>query len=149
MTSTASSPSPTTTTTERAVQAAIRAAQGAPADQMLERLAGAIGAQASVRAVFGEPIRQGERTVIPVAKVRWGFGGGSGSAAAESAGASNGAGGGGGAASEPVGFLEITGDGAVFRPIVSPYPSVGLILASGVAALLILRGLGRLFRRSS
>jgi uncharacterized spore protein YtfJ len=58
-----------------------RAATGpTSADRLLERLAELIGGRAGVRAVFGEPIRNGELTVIPVARIRWGFGGGGGRA---------------------------------------------------------------------
>jgi hypothetical protein len=46
------------------------------ADQLLERLAELVGARAGVQAVFGEPVRDGDLTVIPVARVRWVFGGG-------------------------------------------------------------------------
>jgi hypothetical protein len=75
-----------------------------PADRLLERIAELVGAKASVRAVFGEPIRQGELTVVPVARVRWGFGGGGGSADGTPTGAASGSGGGGGVAADPVGW---------------------------------------------
>ena len=54
------------------------AVASAPADGLLERLAELVSARAGVQAVFGEPIRQDHLTVIPVARVRWGFGGGGG-----------------------------------------------------------------------
>jgi hypothetical protein len=53
-----------------------RAAGQTPADRLLERLAVLLGAKAGVEAVFGEPIMRERLTVIPVARVRWGFGGG-------------------------------------------------------------------------
>ena len=46
----------------------------------VERIADRIGAHAEVKAVFGDPIERDGITVIPVAKVRWGFGGGAGPA---------------------------------------------------------------------
>src|SRR5215213_5611875 len=47
-------------------------------DGFIERMAERVGGKASVRAVFGDPIERDGITIIPVAKVRWGFGGGAG-----------------------------------------------------------------------
>ena len=133
-------------------------------DGFVERMAERIGAKASVRAVFGDPIERDGITIIPVARVRWGFGGGAGrgpiavgpGTAADGApteatfdeGASGaGTGGGGGVAADPVGYLEIGPDGATFKPIASPMPSPGFMLAAGATAALVLRGLARLLRR--
>jgi hypothetical protein len=49
-------------------------------------------------------------------------------------------------AADPVGHLEIRPSGATFVPIVQPYPSPLFLLASGVAAALMLRALARLVR---
>src|SRR5829696_4917048 len=62
-----------------AIDAATRTGAGGPADDFLGRLAERVGAQANVKAVFGEPIERDGLVVVPVAKVRWGFGGGAGS----------------------------------------------------------------------
>jgi uncharacterized spore protein YtfJ len=146
--------------TETARDAARAAAAGSPIDDFVERLAERVGAKATVNAVFGEPIERDGITVIPVAKVRWGFGGGAGSGSvmggpgsasedgtdAEPR-AGSGQGGGGGATAEPVGWLEIGPDGASFNPIVPAMPSPGFLLAAGATAALVLRALARLFRR--
>jgi len=64
---------------------------------------------AGARAVFGEAVERGDRTVIPVARVAYGFGGGwGGPPGGASEGGGEGAGGGGGAMARPVGALEIT-----------------------------------------
>jgi uncharacterized spore protein YtfJ len=133
----------------RAQDEAMAAAQkSAPADQLLERIAELLGAKATVQVVFGEPIRQGDLTVVPVAKVRWGFGGGGGrSEEGESQPAATGSGGGGGVAAEPVGYLEISGESAEFRPIRDPYPSPLFLLAAGISAAIVLRTLMRLLGR--
>lgn len=55
--------------------------------------------------VFGEPVRQGDTTLVPVASVR--VGGGLGGDGAE------GAGGGGGVVSQPVGAFSVSADGSV------------------------------------
>ena len=134
-------------TTERAMESARRAAQATPVEGVVERLAAQFGAKASVDAVFGASIVQESLTVIPVARVRWGFGGGGGSSDGTPTGAASGSGGGGGVAADPVGYLEITADGATFRPIREPYPSPAFLLAAGVAAAALVRALAQLRRR--
>ncbi len=153
-----------------ALEQAQKAASGS-IDGFVERMAERVGAKASVRAVFGDPIEKGGITVIPVARVRWGFGGGAGRGPIAvgpgttddaSGGATNGpandlpfdpgmsgagTGGGGGVTADPIGYIEIGPDGATFRPIVSPMPSPGFILAAGASAALLLRGVARLVRR--
>jgi uncharacterized spore protein YtfJ len=80
----------------------------------------------SIRHVYGEPVRHGETTVIPVAKVAYGFGAGvgrtpskrqevqAGVAIEASSTSSQGVGGGGGARISPVGALEIGPHGTRF-----------------------------------
>lgn len=135
-------------TTERASawEEAREAAEGGMAERYLDRLAERVGAHATVRAVFGEPIDRGDLTVIPVARVRWGFGGGAGSGTDGASGTGTGAGGGGGVTADPVGHLEIRGGLATFTPIVPPFPGPWFILASGVTAALVIRALARLLR---
>ncbi|OGO55800.1 MAG: hypothetical protein A2Z32_10070 [Chloroflexi bacterium RBG_16_69_14] len=130
-----------------ATDEAQRAGRATPADRLLERLAELIGARANVQAVFGEPVRHEGRTVIPVARVRWGFGGGGGHADGPPSGPASGSGGGGGAAADPIGYLEIGPDGAAFRPIREPYPSPLLLLSCGMATAIVLRALARFMRR--
>lgn len=144
-----------------AVEAATRNATGSPVDDFVGRLAERIGAHANVKAVFGEPIARDGLVVVPVAKVRWGFGGGAGSgpmaaptepgAASTEPGAAqptgSGQGGGGGATADPIGWLEISDAGAEFKPIVPAMPSPGFLLAAGFSASMVLRGLARLLRR--
>jgi uncharacterized spore protein YtfJ len=42
----------------------------------IERLAEKLGITANARAVYGEPVERDGLTIIPVAQVRYGFGGG-------------------------------------------------------------------------
>ena len=67
---------------------------------------------ASVARVFGDPIEANEKTIVPVARVAYGFGAGYGSGTDEEdeEAGGEGAGGGGGASVTPVGILEITDD---------------------------------------
>jgi uncharacterized spore protein YtfJ len=139
-------------------------AAGSSIDGFVERMAERVGGKASVRAVFGEPIERNGITIVPVARVRWGFGGGAGrgpiamgpaTGSEDAAGETRidegmsgaGTGGGGGVTADPVGYLEIGPEGASFKPIISPMPSPGLLLAAGATAALILRGIARLLRR--
>lgn len=123
------------------------AAGATPADRLLERLAQLIGGRAGVHAVFGEAVAREGVTVIPVARVRWGFGGGGGRADGPPTGPASGSGGGGGVAADPIGYLEIGPDSAVFRPIRDPFPSPLFLLASGLTAAIVIRALARLIRR--
>jgi uncharacterized spore protein YtfJ len=146
-----------------ALEQAQKAARGS-VDGFVERIAERIGAKASVRAVFGDPIERNGVTIVPVARVRWVFGGGAGrgpiavgpgpegegsaSAAAIDEGMSGaGTGGGGGLTADPLGFLEIGPNGATFKSIASPMPSPGFLLAAGLSGGFLLRGIARLFRR--
>ena len=128
-----------------------RAVSGPP-DAILEKLVDKVGGKASVTAVFGEPITRNGKTVVPVAKIRWGVGGGSGSGSgpAEGVGAGmasgQGAGGGGGVTAEPIGYLEIDDEAAAFKPIASAYPSPIFLLAAGFAGALVIRAIARLVR---
>ncbi len=119
--------------------------EGSPTDRFIERLASVIGGRASVQAVFGEPVERGDVTVIPVARVRWGFGGGTGLMDAGPT-PGSGSGGGGAASADPAGYIEIGPDGTSFRPIISAYPSPFLVLAGAVAFGIMLRAISRLIR---
>jgi uncharacterized spore protein YtfJ len=48
------------------------------ADNFIERIASGFGQTASVKNVFGEPIELGDKKIIPVARIAYGFGGGYG-----------------------------------------------------------------------
>jgi uncharacterized spore protein YtfJ len=79
-------------------------------------------ADASVDAVFGQPVTVGEKVVIPIARVMYGFGLGFGESADQEAGESDGgagAGGGGGMGARPLGVVEITPDCTRIEPYVN------------------------------
>jgi uncharacterized spore protein YtfJ len=154
---------------DAATTEARRAGDGGPIDAFVERIAERVGGKASVRAVFGDPIERDGLTVIPVAKVRWGFGGGSGTgpvamgpgrpgtsgfsdaadvpATGRDQRTGSGTGAGGGVTADPIGWLEIGPDGATFRSISSPMPSPAFLLAAGATAALLLRSVAKLVRR--
>jgi len=80
--------------------------------------------KATVKTVFGDPVREHERTIIPVARVAYGFGFGGGrdadreGAPEEPHGARAGGGGGGCVRIAPVALVEMTDGGTKIRPIV-------------------------------
>jgi len=92
--------------------------------------------------VFGEPVEKEGRTVIPVAQSMWGSGAGSGMSDGEG----SGSGAGGGAMTKPVGYIEVTGQGASFVPLARPWQDAKLVLAWAVAIWLISRALNRILR---
>jgi len=114
----------------------------------LERLAGAVGGSVQAQAVYGQPVEREGITIVPVARVVYGFGGGGGPNA--QAGAERGEGGGGGAQVRPVGFISLRGGSAEFRSIPDPAAEArrifALLAGTGLGAWLVFRGIRSLFR---
>jgi uncharacterized spore protein YtfJ len=139
-----------TTTMDEAMNDA-RDAAAEPIDKVLERLGEKVGAQANVKAVFGDPTERGDVTVVPVARVRWGYGGASGTGPVR-AGKSddqtvaNGTGMGGGIMADPMGYLEVRPSGANYVPLAAPYLNPLMVLASGLSIAFVIRALARLIR---
>jgi len=92
----------------------------------LEEVFKSIIEQAGARTVYGEPVSVEGKTILPVATIRYGFGGSSGGKGNtwEHSG-----GGGGGLIAKPLGVVEITQSQTRFIPILS---SRSLLLAVGV-----------------
>lgn len=105
----------------------LTAAQASTA--LLERLADKLGAKASVTTVYGEPITTAGVTVIPVARVGFGFGGGSGREICSDK-TGEGGGGGGGVEARPLGFIEIRDGTAMYKPIRRHWTDVIVPLAA-------------------
>lgn len=85
------------------------------AAEILKTLGDRLDAGANVKNVFGEPVSVGDRTIIPVARVSYGFGGGGGKRErAQTSGEGGGGGGGGHSSAVPVGVVEITAAGTRF-----------------------------------
>lgn len=150
-------------------------AQTAKAERrvLLERMAERIGAAAGVKTAYGEPVERDGVTVIPVAKVAWGFGGGENAGIPRSArrkgageaaekqspvadtlaadrsaeGVPEGSGGGGGMSVSPVGYVEIVDGRSRFRRIWTPGQVALVVGASGVAVAVAAGAIGRLLGR--
>jgi uncharacterized spore protein YtfJ len=116
----------------------------------LGKMAESIGVSARNATIYGEPVTNGGVTVITVAKARWGFGGGggggTGSKAQERKGSGEGAGGGGGSMVSPLGYIEITEEGARFRRIWDAETVAMLAVCGGFALVLVLRSVRKLVR---
>jgi uncharacterized spore protein YtfJ len=80
----------------------------------LQELFRSLVEQAGAKTVYRDPISCEGRTVVPVARVRCGFGGGSGKKGTQQ---QKGGGGGGGFVAQPVGFIELSSEGTRFVPI--------------------------------
>jgi len=127
----------------------------APAPAPVQPIAELFERNLSIRHVYHEPVRHGDVTVIPVAKVAFGFGAGVGSrgrfrrrgqqtttneaTTAEGREGQDGGGGGGGARMTPVGALEIGPRGTRFIHY-SELPQLLGVLAIGIGAGLLLAG---------
>ncbi len=85
----------------------------------------------TVRTVYGEPITAGNITIVPVARVSFGFGGG----------------GGGGGMVQPLGFIEVTSTGARWVPLEPPIAEVALRALSFAAVILPFGGKRGFFMR--
>jgi uncharacterized spore protein YtfJ len=114
-----------------------------PLENFIQNLAGRVGTTARAEAVFAEPVERDGVTVVPVAKVRWGFGGGAGSDGNDG---DSGAGGGGGMTASPLGYIEVTDRGAEFVRIKDPASYWPALVAGGLGFWLVMRGLRSLFR---
>ncbi len=117
--------------------------QATPVDPT-ERALSKLVITASADAVFGEPVVNGETTVIPCSEVAIGMGMGSGRGPMDEQGNStgNGSGGGGGARGRPVAAIIINQDEVRVEPILD---LTKIVLASLTTGTFILLWVGRLF----
>lgn len=87
---------------------------------ILREISGTLKSSATVRAAYGKPVKTPDRTIIPVAKVTYGFGGGGETEKGVEKGnrkAEREEGGGGGMMVRPVGVIEVTDKKTRYIPI--------------------------------
>lgn len=96
---------------------------------LLQSLKENILGQASVKAIYGEPISAHEKTIIPVAKISYGYGAGAGTGGvADTKARAEGGGGGAGVHAVPVGVIEVSNQQTRFIPITSRKKLTGAVL---------------------
>jgi len=103
-------------------------------EQLLESVAERLRSSASVKTLYGEPVVAAGKTIIPVAKVAYGFGGGTGTkkqAEGKEPAAGEGAGAGGGVTAKPTGVVEITPEQTRYVP----FGLAGKLTAAAAAGL--------------
>ncbi len=106
--------------------------------EILATISERLSTAASVKNVYGDPVTVGDRTVIPVATVRYAFGGGSGGTRGDAA--TQRGGGGCNVSAKPCGALEITPRGTRFVPFVQR-TALGLAFAAGLVGGALLASL--------
>jgi uncharacterized spore protein YtfJ len=116
---------------------------------LLREVAEKIERTANVKAVFGDPIGEGNEMIVPVARVgvRAGGGGGSGDTAGGPGprGRGNGIGLGMKIDAAPVGYIKRTQDGAVFISTIDRNRAIALGAGVAIVSLLVVRAGIRLF----
>jgi len=105
--------------------------------QLLQSLTERVSASASVKNVYGDAVVVGGRTLIPIAQVRYAFGGGVG----KEHDSEGGGGGGGRASAQPYGVLEVTPEGTRFiafddRQGLGIALALGFVLGAAVVAMM-------------
>lgn len=109
----------------------------------LSKITDRLQTSATTKTVYGDPVSVEGRTLIPVARVRYGFGAGGGTNAGDSGG--EGSGGGGGVEVIPIGIIEITGLETRYISLESPriFIKYALIALGIIGLVLGLRQLRR------
>lgn len=105
-------------------------------DDILTTLADRLGGRFTASTVFGSPVERDGVTVIPVAVVRFGFGGGGGT---DASGEQGGEGGGGGGSGAPAGYIEIKDGTSRFVPVVDPARMAAMCFGAMVAVAFVMR----------
>ena len=109
------------------------------ATDLLQKIGETLGSTATVKSVFGEPIHANGKTVVPVAKVAYGFGGGfgMGNDGPHTDRQGEGGGGGGGVRACPAGALEITDTDTRFVPFTDIHALVIAFTAGAILSSLV------------
>jgi len=95
-----------------------------------------VASSASVKNIFGEPIQHNGRTVVPVARVAYGFGGGGGSGKLPEG---EGGGAGVGVIALPVGVVDISNEATRYISFSQNRKLLGAFAVGALAGLFLLR----------
>lgn len=109
-------------------------------NELLQSMSEKLGADARVARVFGEPIQAGDRIVVPVAKVCYGFAGGGGGTSQEGTAEGGGAG---YVRAVPAGVVEILPTGTRYVEFAPRLTWAALIAAGTTLGFFFARKYGR------
>ncbi len=112
-------------------------------NSFIERIANSLGQSLNSKFIFADPIEREGVTIIPVARIQYGFGGGY----RQNKPNHIAKGGGGGGLAQPVGYIEIKNGQATFKRINNPISLPSLILMTGITGFLLLRSIAKLIRQ--
>lgn len=118
---------------------ALRSKEGS----FVEGLARELGIAANAKHIYGEPVERDGVTVVPVAKIGYGFCGGGGRKTEKG----EGAGGGGGIKVIPIGYIEMRNGATRFLPTRDPLALVPAILAAAPSLLLMAWKITKLLKK--
>jgi uncharacterized spore protein YtfJ len=123
----------TTSTLQTLAPPANGTVQSSESDAALRRVIDQFATNGKADVAFGTPHVIGDRTLIPVARVMYGFGGGAGTDTAQQ----RGSGAGGGLAVRPFALIEATPDKVRVVPIVDVQRMIGRVIAFATVALVV------------
>jgi uncharacterized spore protein YtfJ len=107
---------------------------------LLQSLHENLSSRAQVKSVFGEPVIAGDKTIIPVAKIAYGFGAGAGTGGLGDENPKGEGGGGGGATRvSPVGVFVVDSREARFIGVHDRKKTIATLFAGVILGALILR----------
>src|ERR1700733_3038718 len=105
---------------------------------LLQSLKDSIVGQAGVKTIFGDPISAQGKTIIPIAKLIYGYGGGAGTGGVGNASAQGeGGGGGAGVRAIPVGVIEVSDQETRFIPITSRKKMAGAVFVGSLLGIFL------------
>lgn len=107
---------------------------------LLQSLHENLSTRAQVKSVFGDPVTAGDKTIIPVAKIAYGFGAGAGTGGmGDTRPQGEGGGGGGGVRAIPIGVFEVGPRETRFVAIQDRKKLAGSLLLGAALGLLFAR----------
>jgi uncharacterized spore protein YtfJ len=107
---------------------------------MLQSLHDNLASRAQVKSVFGEPIIAGDKTIIPVARIAYGFGAGAGTGGVgDKSAKGEGGGGGGGMRAKSVGIFVVDARESRFVAVHDKRRIVGTLLLGAALGIFLRR----------
>jgi len=107
---------------------------------LLQSLHENLSGRTQVKSVFGDPIIAADKTIIPVARVAYGFGAGAGTGGVgDKSAKGEGGGGGGGMRAVPVGIFVVGPQESRFVSVHNPRKMVGALLMGALIGMMFAR----------